>query len=90
MSLVNRLSISTKIAILCVLAIGMIGMVNLFAMHSLLQAKPSGLGSSARKATCGSRGRSARTRPFHREADKLKAGNVVWMATPSWSTASPP
>jgi methyl-accepting chemotaxis protein len=42
--LVNRLSISTKIAILCVLAIGLIGMVNLFAMHALLRAEAERLG----------------------------------------------
>ena len=78
MSLINRLSISTKIAILCVLAIGMIGMVNLFAMRSLLRAEAERLGVERQESNMRVAWEVLRAfGPLHQEADKLKAGNAV-------------
>ncbi len=78
MSLINRLSISTKIAILCVLAIGMIGMVNLFAMHTLLRAEAERLGVERQESNMRVAWEVLRASgPLHQEADKLKAGSTV-------------
>jgi len=77
-SLINRLSISSKIAIICVLAIGMIGMVNLFAMRSLLKSEAERLGVERQEGNMRVAWEVLRAPgPLHREADKLKAGNVV-------------
>jgi methyl-accepting chemotaxis protein len=76
--LINRLSISSKIAILCVLAIGMIGMVNLLAMRTLLQAEAERLAVERQDSNM----RVAwdvltASGPIHLEANTLKAGNTV-------------
>jgi len=73
-SLINRLSISSKIAIICVLAIGMIGMVNLFAMRSLLKSEAERLGVERQEGNMRVAWEVLRAPgPLHREADKLKA-----------------
>ena len=78
MSLINRLSISTKIAILCVLAIGMIGMVNLFAMHTLLRAEAERLGVERQESNMRVAWEVLRAAgPLHQDGDKLKAGGTV-------------
>ncbi|UEM04903.1 cache domain-containing protein [Skermanella rosea] len=50
MPLVNRLSISTKIALLCILAIGVIGIVNLVALRAVLLAEGERLGFARQEA----------------------------------------
>ena len=50
MPLVNRLSISTKIALLCILAIGAIGIVNLVALRAVLLAEGERLGIARQEA----------------------------------------
>jgi methyl-accepting chemotaxis protein len=77
-SLINRLSISSKIAIICVLAIGVIGMVNLFAMRSLLKSEAEKLGIERQEGNMRVAWEVLRAPgPLHKEGDKLKAGNVV-------------
>jgi methyl-accepting chemotaxis protein len=77
-SLINRLSISSKIAIVCVLAIGMIGMVNLFAMRTLLKSEAERLGIERQEGNMRVAWEVLRAPgPLRREADKLMAGTVV-------------
>jgi methyl-accepting chemotaxis protein len=77
-SLINLLSISSKIAIICVLAIGVIGMVNLFAMRSLLKSEAERLGIERQEGNMRVAWEVLRAPgPLHKEGDKLKAGNVV-------------
>ena len=77
MSLINRLSISTKIALLCVLAIGMIGMVNLFAMRTLLKSEAERLGVERQESNMRVAWEVLRAPgPLRRDGDKLKAGNT--------------
>ena len=78
MSLINRLSISSKIAVVCMLAIGMIGMVNLFAMRSLLKSEAERLGIERQEGNMRVAWEVLRAPgPLRREADKLMAGTVV-------------
>jgi methyl-accepting chemotaxis protein len=77
-SLVNRLSISTKIALLCVFVIGMIGVVNLFAMWTLLRAETERLGVERQESNMrvawevlGGPG------SLRMEGDRLKAGSTI-------------
>ena len=78
MSLLNRLSISSKIAIVCLLAIGMIGMVNLFAMRTLLKSEAERLGIERQEGNMRVAWEVLRAPgPLRKEADKLMAGTVV-------------